>query len=119
MKGKDTHMIIKQRFEIGKTYLFSVPPGWLIAGTVSDVQSGVIYIDDGCYVESAGSSQSTVSGIPLATTPEMMNAACSRAWPLIDGYSLLENAVLMAFPCKRDVKPLARANDAATIKGVK
>lgn len=104
--------------EIGKTYVVFIPPGWLLAGTVESLTDTHVVLKDAAYLESAGEG-SILGGVALATNPQQQQAACRQAWPLPDGLILSREAILIASPCARDVKPLARAEAAKTIKGAR
>jgi hypothetical protein len=103
------------RYNEGETYVFFIPPSWLLGGTIATTGNGNIVLKDCAYLESVG-TDSMIGGVAMATTPKRMNEVCTRAWPIPDGTKIREEAILIATPCMRDLKPLARAQDAEAIK---
>ena len=104
-------------YEIGKTYIFSVPPGWLLGGTVADLTvEGEIVLKDAIWIEGINNGQSALGSVAFAATAKELNAAVATSHPLPDGFVIRREAALMASPCVRDLTPLSRSGDAQAIK---
>jgi hypothetical protein len=109
----------ENEFVIGKSYVFSVPPGWLISGTVVRLTADAVYLDDAAYLESASDGGTNVGDVPLATTAAGQLRACQQSHQLANGTRIRLEAILMAFPCAIDTKALSRRNAANAIKKVR
>jgi hypothetical protein len=106
-------------FKVGQTYVFFTPPSWLIGGTITSVEGDLITIKDCVYLEAVNSGKTLIGDIALATSAKEMVAISARHWRLPDGTVLHKDGVLIATPCARDLKPLARSADADEIRSTK
>lgn len=104
---------------IGETWLFFVPPGWIVGGTISEIKDGVLVLKDAAWLEACASGHALLSAIPRATSAKEMKAICPTSWGLPDGFRVRADAALMSAPCMASLRPLARAEDAAVIKGAR
>ena len=41
--------------EIKKSYLFFIPPGWLMCGTIKKIEDGFVHFESATYLEKTGS----------------------------------------------------------------
>jgi hypothetical protein len=86
---------------IGETYVFFIPPGWLIAGTVTgfadDGTLTHIRVKDAVFLEGVHPGKCTISDLPKATTPEEQRAVVRVSWPLPD--TVFAATQFMAFRC--------------------
>ena len=108
-----------KNFEVGKTYVFSLPPSWIIGGTVTENDGVHLTLEDCTYMESMNTGYTLLGSVALATTAKELSTIVARAWPLPDGTLLKIDGILIATPCSRDLKPIARAEDAKTIRSTK
>lgn len=107
---------IKTGYEVGRTYVMNIPPGWILVGTIAATDGVTFAVQDGVYVEGINDSYSALGSIAMAKSAKEMKAAVSRCYPVPDGYQVRCDAVLISVPCERDVTPLSRQEDAASIK---
>lgn len=98
----------------GDHVLVHVPPGWMMAGTVVKVLGERLQIKDAIYVEDIGSGHSVVE-ICATAKAQQQKAICTQKWTIPDGTVVLPMAI---FPMQRDVRPLAKANEAAAVESV-
>jgi hypothetical protein len=52
----------------------------------------------------------------VAKDAKGLKEAVTRSYPMKDGSAIRLDAILIAVPCDRDLKPLARAGEADAIK---
>lgn len=102
--------------EVGKTYVFFVPPGWILGGTISEIDAKTVTLVDACYLENAGEGQTLIGSVAAATTPAQLTAACPTSWPIPDGTMLPIEPLLIRVPCARDLTPLSRAKAADALR---
>lgn len=101
----------------GVTYVFFVPPGWLLGGTVDSLTAdGCAILKDCVYLESSASGHATVHSLPAALTAKEMTDCVPRSWSMPDGTFVRVDAILFANPCKASLAPLARAKSAEAIQ---
>lgn len=101
----------------GDHYLFFVPPSWILGGTIREVTSTDIVLDDAAWLEAIEGSKSSPGDLPFATSVAEQKSIISRGHGLPDGTRLARIGVLMAEPCLMDFKLWSRKKDADAIKG--
>lgn len=92
---------------VGKTYVFFVPPGWLIGGTIVSVDDEFVLINDAVYLESVAAGHAMISSVPLAKSAKELSAVCTTAWGLPDGYGIRREAILHYGMCRISLASLA------------
>ena len=96
----------------GETYIFFVPPGWLIAGTVDSIIGAGplenVVLRDAVYLEGVNPGKCMISDLPAATTPEQQRAVVRVSWPL-PRTNLLASQISMAFRCNLSMVGLLEA----------
>lgn len=103
--------------QVGVTYIFSIPPGWLVSGTVVAITQDRkrASIVDVAYLESAKSQQSPMKLWDCKHPREALELV-ERSWGLADGTTVLLDTLTFAVPCKVNLRVLARASEADEIK---
>lgn len=101
----------------GTTWLFFVPPGWILGGTIRTIEGDYLVLDDAVYLESVASGHALLSSIPKASNPSDLKKICPMAWGLPNGYLIRHEAILHAAPCNLSLRALAGAEAAAAIEG--
>jgi len=103
---------MNSKMEVGKTYVFFVPPAWILAGTVQEVTEKEIVLVDAIYQENCSQG---FSAWDLANTLE----ASQQSWPLPDGSVIQREGVLIYSPATIDFKTLAKRRELEAIRGSK
>jgi hypothetical protein len=104
------------KIETGKTYIFNIPPSWIVGGTVVDQDDTHVYLTDGIYVESIGDGYSALGSIAMASDSKGLKDAVTKSYPLKDGTAFRRDALLIHVECNRDLQPLSRSEEAKAIK---
>jgi hypothetical protein len=105
------------KLEVGQTFVFYVPPGWLLAGTIAEFDDQEVALTDIVYLETTAQGTSPVSDLPMAKNDRQVKASSGTTWPMPNGTVVRREAMLFRTPCAHNVKILARAKDADAIKG--
>ncbi len=100
----------------GKTYVFFIPPGWLLGGTVVAETETMFILKDAVYLEASGADVTLIGDVPMAETPKELNHAAQTVWPVPDGMEISKEACLIRVPCMRDLKPLNRRREGKKLK---
>jgi hypothetical protein len=120
LRDKERNNVTKEpnmkKFHIGTSYVFSIPPSWLIGGTVTEIDGDHILISDAVYLESVNSGYSLIGSTALAKNAQELSSIVAASWPLSDGTILHVDGILMAVPAVSNFRSLARAADADLIK---
>jgi hypothetical protein len=103
-------------YEVGSTFVFNIPPGWILGGTIQESTKDEIVVKDAVYIEGIADGHSALGSVPSANTPKELKAIVTRSYPSRDGMRFRRDAVLISVPCARDLTPLSRAEDASAIK---
>jgi hypothetical protein len=103
--------------EPGSTWLFFVPPGWIVGGTVDSIDGDVLHLYDAVHLEGVASGHSLMSSISTCTVPKKLAEICPTAWGYPHGFQILLSAALMRVPCRISLRQLALARDAAALAG--
>lgn len=103
---------------IGETWIFFVPPGWILGGTIMSDDGVVITLRDAVYLEGVASGHALIASIPRATKPADLAKICPTAWGLPDGYFVRKDAILHGGVCKISLRALAGKAAATAIEGV-
>lgn len=98
----------------GETWILSVPPGWLIAATISGLDEDYLILRDASYIESVASD--SIWGIALAKTPAAAKKIAGTCYPIPDGTVVRREAVLIAAPAACSLRVLARAAESDAIQ---
>jgi len=106
-------------FEIGKTYVFFVPPGWILAGTVGRITPTHVILSVGTYIEISEQGVSPIADLTRATTTAQVNKIVKQSYQLGENTALLLEGILISTLCASDLSSLTRSADAATIRGAK
>jgi len=107
----------KYAWKIGQTYVFSVPPGWVLGGTVFEVFEDFIVLQDAVYFEGIKDGASAMGSYPTATTVAELEKASARNWPLADGYLLNVGFISHASPAKMSFERVAKRDKVNALKG--
>lgn len=102
-------------WQIGTTYLFNLPPSWLIIGTVDVIHDDVLVLKHGVYMEALKSGASFAQYATAKTVAELAKVS-ERHWPLPDGYVLSRGFLAQWVPCAMSYERVAKAGITATIK---
>lgn len=105
--------------KVGVTYVFFVPPGWLLGGTVVDIVGDHVILENSVYLEGVQSGKATVSDLPAAKTPQQQNDVVRTCWPMTNGTSIRYDAILFMNPCGTDMRGLFNRASADAINNMK
>lgn len=103
--------------EIGKSYIFFIPPGWLLGGTIVSVEEKTVVVKDCVYLEQV--REGGMLSVAFCKTADELKKAISSSYPIPDGMVLRTEAALILVPCARDFTPLSRQGAEKAIKGVR
>ena len=97
-------------FETGKSYVFNIPPGWILTGTVMNRQDGIIQLKNGAYIEGIANGHSALGSITNAKDEKEVLQAVTRCYPLKDGFMIRESNILLASEATIELSCLHKAN---------
>ena len=106
----------KFQWPVGATFVFSVPPSWVLGGTVREVHEDVLVLQDGVYFETMKNGAS-LGDYAAAADNVALGKASDRSWPLVDGFIVRKDCITHAMPCQMSFERLAKAKQIAAIKG--
>ncbi len=86
-------------FNKGKTYVMYVPTGWIIAGTVTEMDNENIYLSDAVYVQEIGTG-SAMGSIAMAKTTAELQRVVKLGWKLRDGFAVSIDHVGLFSECE-------------------
>lgn len=93
----------------GTSWLFSVAPGWILGGTISDVHEDRLVVKDSVWLQTVASGSSCFD----ATLGKV-----GTAWPVSDGFTIFRAAILMVVPSK-SFRTHARQRETGAVKNAK
>ena len=99
-----------------ETWLFFVPPGWLIGGTIVELTDTVVVLKNGVYLEMAASGHALFASVPRATTAKALKAACTTSWGLPEKFIVRREAIFLAGKCQLSLAALAGAEAEKAIR---
>ena len=101
----------------GTSWLWHLPPGWEITGTVRELITidgrEWLVVDDGAYIESVSAGVHTLCA---ATTPAELREIVTLAHPIPDGMLIAASTPTHAVPMALPSRILSRAGAADTIR---
>lgn len=108
---------IRPAYDVGTTWVFFVPPGWLVGGTVIAHDDGDLVLAGVVYFEGAVQGYSVIGDVGKGTTPDQQRQACGSHWGLPDTTRIRRDAILMGVPCKYNLLALSRDQAAREVEG--
>lgn len=114
-------MSTTNNFKKGQHYVFFVPPGWILGGTIRNVfpETGEIELQDAVYMEGVNQGKSSIGDVALSKDAKEMTNVITSCYPIPDGTRLRAEALLITVPCLRDLTPLSRKREADAVKGAR
>jgi hypothetical protein len=104
---------------VGVTYVFFVPPGWLLGGTVKAIVGDHVILENSVYLEGVQSGKATVSDLPAAKTHQGQDQVVRTCWPMTNGTGIRYDAILFMNPCETDMRGLFNRASAEAINNLK
>lgn len=101
--------------KIGETHILFIPPGWLLGGTIDRIENGEVILRDAVYIENIAEGHA-VMDLALSEGADGLKKASGRTWPCPDGTSVRQDAILIAWPCKTNLRSLAKAREMGAIR---
>jgi len=98
--------------KVDSHYVLSVPPSWILVGTIADVDDTHVVLRDCAWHELVTQGAHCFG---LATDL----AATEKSWPLPDGTILRRDAILIAVPAAHSFRRLARADEVNAVRGAR
>ena len=107
-------------WKVGETYIFSIPPGWLVGGTIRSISASGkwIQLENALYLETVVDGYIPMSHLPRATSPRQHDGVMRKAHCLPHGHKVMVDAVFQACPCNISFEHLYRRQLADEAKKV-
>ena len=99
----------------GETHILFIPPGWLLGGTIDQIEGGEVVLRDAVYIENIAEGHA-VMDLALSEGADALKKASGRTWPCPDGTIVRQDAILIAWPCKTNLRSLAKGREMAAIR---
>jgi hypothetical protein len=103
----------REDFEVGRSYIFNVPPSWIFCGRVIAVNEDRVKIDRAVYVENI---QEGACALNIGLFADA-NKAARTSHPITDGTCFRREGILVWQPCDTNTEPLWAQKAAEAIKG--
>lgn len=98
----------------GRTYVYFIPPSWLIVGECVAQDEDNIMLRNAAYIENVGEGVATLA---IGLYPKVDSKVVTRSYPIPDGTLFKKDGILIACPCDTDTSSLYAANEANAIRG--
>lgn len=110
-------MAIINADDIGTTFLFVLPPGWILAGTVAAVTDTHVVLKDAAYIENV--AKESAFSAAFAGDAKGQKEIVSAAHPVPDRHRVALAYIGQAVPMAATAKVWSRQHAAATIRGAR
>jgi hypothetical protein len=104
-------------YALGTHWVWFIPPGWLLGGTIVSASDKVVVLKDACYLESVSQGKSNIGDVAMAKSQAEQMAACTSSYQLPDGFRVRVDAMFLAAPANVSLRGLATRNSMAALKG--
>ena len=84
--------------QVGQTVVVFVPPGWILAGTISAQVKGGFLFDEVYYIEEVHAGYSSIGQLAEAQTPKQQQKVIKSCYALPDGTYMRGETLLLAVP---------------------